>query len=114
MPLGSLKGLGSTAAGVAYTVFCTPTESITDNLPPGSHTSSQVTANVTGGQEPYTFTWTKLSGGPIGISDSSAQVVTFNASSGGGDLQATYEVEVEDNLAATVTTTINVEFLFLE
>jgi len=114
MPLGSLKGLATTSAAVQYTVFCTPSTSTTDNLPPGSHTSAAVTANVTGGVEPYTFQWTKLSGNPIGISDDTAQVVTFNASSGGGDLVATYEVEVTDNVAAKVSTEILVEFLFLE
>jgi hypothetical protein len=95
MPLGSLKGLATTSAAVQYTVFLTPSFIHTDVFSLGSGTSSTVTVNVSGGVEPFSYVWTKISGDPITVNDGAPASVTFSANSSNGLSQsAVFQVEV--------------------
>lgn len=113
MSIGIAKNFSAVSAPtVDYAVFTTPTNSFTFS-PKGGATSSLVTANVTGGTPAFTYLWTKISGDPIGISETDASQVTFNANSSNGLFQeAVYKVTVTDSLAAEVETEINVIFDF--
>lgn len=113
MSVGSLKALGSTAAIANYAAWLVPS-SVNVSSPPGSATSSAVTVNVNGGVPPYTsYTWLKLSGDPITISDSSSDMVTFSAQISNGPFQqAIWRVTVEDTSMATTTAEITVTFEF--
>lgn len=114
MGIGAAKNFAGGIAVEAYGVFLTPSSSET-TAPAGAATSAQVTANVTGGQEPITFSWVRISGAPIiNVSDDTAQKITFNASgSSGADFSALFRVTVTDNTLSEVTADISVNFLFI-
>lgn len=114
MPIGAANNFAASTAFVAYGVFCTPSVSFTSSGP-GGVTSAQVTANVTGGQAPYTYLWTRVSGdSTITISDDTAAQVTFSANSSNGDQSAIWKCTVTDDLSAVTDVEINVNFVFTQ
>ena len=114
MSLVVSKNFAATTAIVNYSVFLTPGSVLVES-PVGSATSGIVTANVTGGVEPFTYQWTRLSGDPITVNFPTAQQTTFSANSSNGQFQfAEFEVEVTDSDGPpnVTTTAITVVFSF--
>lgn len=113
MSLGALKALGSTSAIANYAAWLVPS-GVNVSSPPGSATSGTVIVKVNGGVPPYTsYSWIKLSGDPITISDDTSDMVTFSAQISNGPFQeAIWRVTVEDTSMATTTADITVTFEF--
>lgn len=112
MSVGAAKSLGSVGAIQVYSAFITPS-GISVISPPGSASSPVATVNVNAGTAPFTYSWLKLSGDPITISDDTSDMVTFSAQiSNGVFQQSTWRVTVEDSLTNTTTADINVNFTF--
>jgi len=112
MSVGSLKARASTGAIATFSAWLTPS-SVEVIAPPGSATSPTVTVNANAGVEPYNYSWLKLSGAPITISNDTSDMVTFSAQiSNGVFQQSVWRVTVEDDVAATTTADITVTFSF--
>jgi len=112
--IGAAKNFASTAPVVSYNLFISPKPSITATNNEGSVTSAAVTAAASGGSEPYTYAWLKLSGdSEISISSTTSNVVTFSASGVNEDVfSAIYQCTSEDALTNKLTETVAVGFLF--
>lgn len=109
--IGAAKAIISNSVASVYSMFVSPSGIFTTS-PPGSATSAFCEAYPSNGDEPYTYSWTKISGDSISISDPSAKKVSFSASGTGDRLTAIYECEVTDNSLNTLTDQVEVVFLF--
>lgn len=79
-----------------------------------SLTSDAVTATAAGGTAPYTYAWTKLSGGSVTITSPTAATTTFSATGmlTGESRTAYFNCTVTDTATDTVTSaTVTVSFL---
>lgn len=113
MSIGASKNFAVTAPSVTFTAFITPSSILTVG-PAGGLTSSNVTCSTTGGVDPLTFAWLKISGDAIGVDNPTEQTTTFNASgSAGQQLIAVYRCTVTDDVAAERSADITVRFTFI-
>lgn len=97
MTIGASKTFGAAVAIEAYGAFITPSQSVSDNLPPGAATSSTITGNVTGGVGPFTFAWTRVSGDTYTINSPTNATTTFSTSGPSGSIKfGVYRFTVTD------------------
>ncbi|MDR7101530.1 hypothetical protein [Croceicoccus sp. BE223] len=77
-------------------------------------TSEAVTAVAVGGTGPYSYAWTKLSGGAITINSPAAATTTFTAASMGiGESRTAYFLCTVTDAATDTVTTVTVTVTFL-
>lgn len=67
-------------------------------------TSDSVTASVSDGQAPYTYTWQKVSGTTLGIDNQGGATTTFVRTVGGVKTTSVYRCRITDATGATIDT----------
>jgi hypothetical protein len=76
----------------------------------GTPNTNNVTAGVSGGTAPYTYSWTRLSGDIFTVSAATSATTRFSISVGINDIKtAVYKCTVTDNLGVTGFDTVGVE-----
>lgn len=106
--MGKLFKSGNVPPVEDFTVFISPGQQfILMPLAGGSKSSNIVTANVTGGNPPFDFLWTKESGDPITISNPTGQQTVFTANTTNGAIQeALFKCTVTDDASSEESDTI--------
>jgi hypothetical protein len=110
--IGLAKAYAATAPSAGFSAFSFPT-SLSVSGPPGSLTTPQTTVNVNGGVEPYVYSWIKLSGANVTVSDSASNTVSFSASGSNGlELNAVYQCTITDDALSVLTVEASSNFQF--
>lgn len=93
----------------ALSVTASPT-SVSKTEDAASITTATVTAAATGGASPYTYAWTKLSGGSITAVSASAAATTFNAATmaASESRSAAFRCTATDSASPQATATVDV------
>ncbi len=110
LSFGNFYGRGVGGAAPALGLTLSPA-SLTRATPNASLTANCV-ANPTGGTAPYSYAWSKVSGGAIVLTSTNTQTTTVSAAALGPaeTRTAVFQCIVTDAAAATKTATLNVSF----
>lgn len=101
---------GGAPPSPAFDMFITPSQ-INASAPNGGYTTATIKANTSGGQEPYSYSWS-ISNGNMSITSPTSQTTRVTASGYNDVVQGSLTCVATDDLGAEVTKNILVTIVF--